>query len=275
MIGARANIWQQRLAVWVPALGFLVINCIGLLVYEVGYANRVRTLQLDLRDQDKELAAASAERQQREDLLRQAHDNREHILQLYNEHFSTRRRRLTGVTAEVQDLARRAGLVPRAISYPEEQIQQYGLIKRSFVFSVDGTYADLRKFINLLEVSDSFLTLEDIALNEAGPRAGGPGGPGGRPTAAPALGGAPVTSLPQPPGPPQPQRPGFPTPSSPPVPAAASPPAPGSSSVLHMAMTISTLFATRVEPRDPLAPLPGVNAGAAAGGSPPRGGSPP
>jgi hypothetical protein len=269
MIGARANIWQQRLAVWVPALGFLVINCIGLLVYEVGYANRVRTLQLDLGEQGKQLGAANAERQQREDLLRQAHDNRERILLLYNEHFSTRRRRLTGVTAEVQDLARRAGLVPRSISYPEEQIQQYGLIKRSFVFSVDGTYADLRKFINLLEVSDSFLALEDIALNEAAPRAGGPGGAGGRAAAAPALAGAPAT------GQPPPQSPGFPAPPSPPVAAAASPSAPGSSSVLHMAMTISTLFATRDEPRDALAPLPGVNAGAAAGGAPPRGGGPP
>jgi type IV pilus assembly protein PilO len=260
MIGAHANIWRQRLGVWVPALAFLAINCIGLLVYALAYSDRVRTLELDVRDQGNQLGAARAEQQQRVDLLRQAKVNRERVRQLYSEHFSTRRRRLTGVTAEVQDLARRAGLVPRAISYPEEQIQQYGLIKRSFVFSVDGTYGDLRKFINLLELSDSFLTLEDIALTEAGARPGGPGAPAGQRPGSPAVPPGPV---PPPPG--LPPRPGLP------AGAAASS---GASAVLHMSMTISTLFAAKDEPRDALAPLPGVNAGPAAGAAP-RGGSPP
>src|SRR5262249_7156107 len=44
--------------------------------------------------------------------------------------------------------------------------------KRSFVFEVDGTYLDLRKFINLLELSDSFLTLEAVSLSERGRRSG-------------------------------------------------------------------------------------------------------
>ena len=67
--------------------------------------------------------------------------------------------------------------MPRALNYPEEQIQQYGLIKRSFIFNVDGTYTDLRKFINLLELSDSFLTLESAGLTEVTQRsaAGRPG----------------------------------------------------------------------------------------------------
>jgi Tfp pilus assembly protein PilO len=259
MTGARTDIWRQRLWVWATALGFLVINCIGLLVYALAYSDRVRTLDFDVRDQGKQLAAARAELQQREDLLRQAKVNRVRVRQLYDEQFSTRRRRLTGVTAEVQALARRAGLVPRAISYPEEQIQQYGLVRRSFVFSVDGTYADLRKFINLLELSDSFLTLEDIALTEAGGR---PGGPGGQRPGAPAA--APPPGLQQPPGlPPRP---------APPSPAAAG--AAGAAGVLRMGMTISTLFAVRDEPRDALAPLPGVNPAPVPGGAQ-RGGSPP
>jgi Tfp pilus assembly protein PilO len=274
MIGARADIWRQRLAVWVTALGFLVINGIGLLVYSVAYSDRVRTLDLEVRDQGRQLDAASAERQRREGLLRQAKVNRERVRQLYDEHFSTRRRRLTGVTAEVQDLARRAGLVPRAITYPEEQIQQYGLIKRSFVFSVEGTYADLRKFINLLELSDSFLTLEDIALAEAGSRPGGPGGPGGqRPGAPPPATLPPATPPPVAGVPPRPAQQSPPTPQAP-VAAVAASAASGASAVLRMGLTISTLFATREEPRDALAPLPGVNAGPANAGAP-RGGGPP
>jgi len=267
MIGARGDIWRQRLWVWIAPLAFVTVGTIGLLVYEVAYSNRVKTLELDLRDQRRELADAHAARLHATELMRQARVNRERIVQLYDEHFSTRRRRLTGVTAEVKDLAKRAGLVPRAISYPEEQIQQYGLIKRSFVFSVEGTYADLRKFINLLELSDSFLTLEDASLNEAGRDAGRrPGGftaPSAvagppRPGAPGPIGGgqAPIGGAPYPIG-------GAPYPGLPAVSAGA---APGS---LRMALTISTLFAAQEQPRDALAPLPGAKPAAA--GAPPRG----
>jgi type IV pilus assembly protein PilO len=253
MTGARADIWRQRLWVWATALAFLVVNCVGLLVYQLGYSDRVKTLQVDLHDQGARLAEAHAERQQLEGQLRQVRINRERILQLYDEHFSTRRRRLTGVTAEVKDLAKRAGLVPRSIAYPEEQIQQYGLIKRSFVFTVEGTYADLRKFINLLELSDSFLTLEEASLSEEAARH-----PGGSPQ--PSMSARSTV-------------PGLAVPGAALAGAALpAPPAAGGAGGLRMSLTISTLFATKDEPQDVLAPLPGANAGSAAGA--PRGRTP-
>jgi type IV pilus assembly protein PilO len=247
MTAAPAEIWRQRLWVWVPALAFLAINCLGLAVYHFGYANRVKTLQLDVQDEHAKLAAAQAERQRLENQLRQARVNRERILELYDEHFSTRRRRLTGVTAEVNSLARRAGLLPRSISFPEEQIQQYGLIKRSFLFSVEGTYTDLRKFINLIELSDSFLTLESTSLSGAD---------------AAKRGGAAVAGLPQAPA----FVPGL-LPGPPPPPGEAPGP-PGSP--LRISLALSTLFAAQDEPKDALAPLPGVAATGRPGAPPPR-----
>ena len=38
------------------------------------------------------------------------------------------------------------------------------LIKRTITFGVDGDYRQLRKFINFLELSHSFLILEEIGL---------------------------------------------------------------------------------------------------------------
>jgi hypothetical protein len=249
MTGSRADIWRQRLWVWAVALTFLVLNCVGLLVYRLAYADRVSTLQTDLRDQSGRLAGARAERQRLEGLLRQARVNRERIRQLYDEHFSTRRRRLTGVTAEVQGLARRAGMVPRSLDYPEEQIQEYGLIKRSFVFTVEGTYTDLRKFINLLELSDSFLTLEDASLSEAGVRREGSRTGGFAPSTPAVIPGVP------------------PPPTAPAAPAAPAMAGTGSGppGTLRIGLTISTLFAAQDEPRDALAPLPGAGAAPGAG----------
>ncbi|HXO39859.1 MAG TPA: hypothetical protein VN999_00300 [Thermoanaerobaculia bacterium] len=254
MIGARGDIWRQRLWVWATALAFVALNGIGLLVYLFAYSDRVKTLEVDLRDQGKRQSDVHAAHLHSEDLLRQARVNRERILQLYDEHFSTRRRRLTGVTAEVKDLASRAGLVPRSITYPEEQIQQYGLIKRSFIFSVEGTYADLRKFINLLELSDSFLTLEDISLAEEGQRHDG----ANRTSFSPPAGlGQPAAVA----------RPGVP--GVPPPPAAVRP---APSGALRMGMTISTLFSSKDQPRDVLAPLPGATpAGTDVGAAAPTG----
>lgn len=267
MIGARGDIWRQRLWVWAAALAFVALNGIGLLVYLFAYSDRVKTLEVDLRDQGKRQADVHAAHLHSEDLLRQARVNRERILQLYDEHFSTRRRRLTGVTAEVKDLAKRAGLVPRSITYPEEQIQQYGLIKRSFIFSVDGSYADLRKFINLLELSDSFLTLEDASLAEEGQRRGGANRSGFSPPAG--LAQPPAAARPNVPG-----VPGVPVPVAPPPGAGSVPPG-----ALRMGLTISTLFSSQDQPRDVLAPLPGAKAddGTAGPGArrPARGRTPP
>lgn len=263
MNGPHLEIWRQRVWVWSVALGFLLANCFGLLIYKVGYSDRVKTLRGEVAEQNKELADARAQFAQQNDLLRQARVNRQGILRLYDDNFSTRRRRLTGVTAEVRMLASRAGLTPRSINYPEEQIQQYGLIKRSFIFSVEGRYADLRKFINLLELSDSFLTLESISLAEETTRRGPGGRPGTLGYTGAGAGGAPTggtsfrgvgipgaASL-APAGGMTAAAGGFGASGGV---AAGSPGAP-----LHMNLTLSTLFAAHDESQDEFAPLPGSN----------------
>ena len=105
-------------------------------------------------------------------MLARVRTNEQQVEQLYAERLSTRSRRLTGITSEVKELAQRSGLVPQSLSYPEEDIEKFGLVKRSFDFSVQGTYAELRQFINLLEVSRSFLSIDEVTLtgdNTEGP----------------------------------------------------------------------------------------------------------
>jgi cell division protein FtsB len=159
-----SEIWQQRLWVWVPALVFFLANATAYTVYRFGFADRVASLQEDLKAQKDRLDPLVARKQKLEALLARSRRNDQEIRKLYAESFSSRKQRLTNITAEVKSLARKAGLDPKSLSYPEEPILQYGLIKRSFIFSVEGSYVNLRKFINLLELSDSFLTLEAINL---------------------------------------------------------------------------------------------------------------
>jgi Tfp pilus assembly protein PilO len=159
------DIWRQRLWVWLPAMVFFLANLIAFSVYRLGYAGDVQSLESRLEERSQALREVQSQRAERERLIGQTRLNRDRMNQLYEERFSTRRRRLTGITAEVKELARKSGLEPREISYQEQEIEDFGLVKRSFVFSVQGDYPELRTFINLLELSESFLTLEEVNLS--------------------------------------------------------------------------------------------------------------
>ncbi len=159
------EIWRLRLWVWVPALLFFLANATAYVVYRFGFADRVESLEARLGETQTQLDDLAAKRARVERLIQRSQRNELEIRRLYDERFSTRSQRLTRVTTEVRQLARNAGLNPLEFSYPQLPIEEYGLIKRSFTFSVDGTYLELRKFINLLELSDSFLTLEEVTLD--------------------------------------------------------------------------------------------------------------
>ena len=163
----QSEIWRLRLWVWVPALLFFLANAVAFSVYRFGYADQVQSLEADLGETQKELQPQTVRRKELERLLQRANAAEVAVGQLYAEQFSTRSQRLTRVTTEVKSLARKAGLNPRTISYPQEVIEDYGLVKRSFIFPVEGTYLELRQFLNLLEHSESFLTLEAVTLSQS------------------------------------------------------------------------------------------------------------
>jgi type IV pilus assembly protein PilO len=160
----RGEIWRQRLWVWLPAALFFLANAGAFAVYRLGYAGRVESLQEDLNTQQGRLAEIEKDQRESQTMLTRVRTNEQQVQQLYSDRLSPRSQRLTSITAEVKELAQRAGLQPRAFSYPEEEIEEFGLTQRSIVFSVEGTYIELRKFINLLEVSRSFLSLDEATL---------------------------------------------------------------------------------------------------------------
>jgi type IV pilus assembly protein PilO len=167
------GIWRRRLWLWVPPLAFFVLNLALFSTYRLVYAGRVEALRAQLESRQERLAHLQGQAQVLSRRLATAHATAQGIEELYSDQFSTQRRRFTAVTAEVRDLARRAGLEPASMSYPTEEIEDYGLVKRYFTFSVQGTYQQLRQFINLLELTPSFVTLEQVSLNgEEGARLG-------------------------------------------------------------------------------------------------------
>jgi hypothetical protein len=157
--------WLTRWRIWVPALVFFLLNGAGALAYSlVGIGDQANLEQQRLTSAKEREAQVTERSRQLRHQVDQILENQERIRVLYEERLSTQSQRLTQSIAELRQLARQAGLVPDRVSYPEQSLGDFGLIQKSFVFSVSGSYAELRRLINTLELTESFLTLEEIRL---------------------------------------------------------------------------------------------------------------
>jgi Tfp pilus assembly protein PilO len=159
------SIWRRHLRGWLPPLLVFLAALGSLLFYRLEFAGEARAGGRQLERRTSEVAQLTEERQRTEKLVERLRENQLRIEEFRSQRLATEAERLTLVIAEVKDLARRAEVEPSSIRYPEERLEGVGLTQRSIVFSVDGDYGGLRRFINFLELSDLFLTLEEVSLS--------------------------------------------------------------------------------------------------------------
>lgn len=164
---SRLALWRRRAALWSIPLLLVAVNVAWLTLFESGFRVRSAALDSALARARTESAEVGARRAALERLWSAAADNRERVERLYVEGFSTERARLTETIRLVKDLASRAGLEPQSIGYPEDTLAEFGLVRRSFVFSVEGSYSDLRTFLHLLELTPVFVAVNQIEVADA------------------------------------------------------------------------------------------------------------
>ncbi len=160
--------WRLRIWFWVGA-GLCVLNAALLSTYRGVYAGRFQALEDEIAQVRNLRGRATQEAVLREGQVATVEATRNQVRTLYRDGFATERERLTDLIGEVKELADRSGLRPGSISYPEATLEQYGLVEKSIVFTVEGNYSQLRGLVNLLEVTDTFVALESISLSEATP----------------------------------------------------------------------------------------------------------
>lgn len=160
------GLWRRKVWLWLPP-ALVLIGAVGFLVYlESGLGSGLQQLDRRLERASREREEAATKLTRLTELAAAAEVSRVDTAKLYAERFATERSRLTDLIREIKQLAEHAGLDPREIGYPEEILEDFDLRRRSFVFSVQGSYANLRAFLHLLELSPSFVTIEQIRVNE-------------------------------------------------------------------------------------------------------------
>ncbi len=160
------GLWQRRLWIWLPPAVALAAAILFLAYLGRGVRARGANLDSSLEAVGREHHEAKAKLEHLEKLAASALASRGQMDTLMEEKFSTESGRFTDLIREIKLLAEHAGLDPRDIGYPEEKLAEYGLVRRSFVFRVKGSYSNLRAFLYLLELSPSFVTVDQIEVSE-------------------------------------------------------------------------------------------------------------
>lgn len=163
MISAQSP-WRARLKIWLPALILVVLNLGFLSTYRFLLAGQAQIQAGRVERRQARVAELEAERLVLEETVTDVKRNRELVDRLYEGWLTPESERLTAVIGEVRGLAQAAGVEYSSFSYPDQLLEEEDLVKRSLVFTVEGTYLELRSFINLIEVSDLFLILESVRL---------------------------------------------------------------------------------------------------------------
>lgn len=161
-----SGLWRRRAWLWLPP-ALVFGGALSFWIYlESGIGAGMQQLDRRLERVAREREEAVTKLARLESLAEAAASTRSETATLYAERFSTERSRLTDLIREIKRLAEHAGLDPREIGYPEEDLDAFDLRRRSFVFGVQGSYANLRAFLHLLELSPSYVTVDQIRVDE-------------------------------------------------------------------------------------------------------------
>ena len=174
-------IWREK-RVLLIILGLLLLaNTVFFFTYRVQYVSRLQDFDTRQEQAQEQLDQAHAARIAAEQQLA-AYKKVETDLQvLYNERWSTPMKRLTALIDEVKRLAAASHLQPPSYAFTTTESKPLagttsgapsksstGITTVGIAFTVQGTYEQVRRLINLLELSDQFVIIDSISLASAG-----------------------------------------------------------------------------------------------------------
>jgi len=166
-------IWRQnRILLAILAILFAA-NVFFFFTYRVQYERRLHDAEQRLHDTEDGLTKARATRVAAEQQLASYFKVQHELDKLYNERWSTQTERLTALILEVKRLNAATKMEPLTYTFTEgsgnsstedRRPGAIGTSMVSIVFTVQGDYQQIRRLINLLELSEQFVIIDSIEL---------------------------------------------------------------------------------------------------------------
>lgn len=170
-------IWREKRVLLAILAILLAANTVFFFTYRVRYKNRLDDLDTRLEAAEAKLQRAQARRVKAEQTLRGYRQVEHDVMEVFDEHWSTEPRRLTALISEVKRLAIASSLVPSEYAFRRGEMERVsvgrgrkqetlGANEVLISFSVNGNYAQVRRLINLFELSQQFVIINSISLAE-------------------------------------------------------------------------------------------------------------
>lgn len=166
-------IWREKRTLLIILGLVLAANAAYFLTYGIQYQSRLEGLDERLATAEQRLERAKAGRIAAEQTLEGYRKVERDVDIVFDDYWSTEEKRLTMMIAEVKRLAVASSLVPASINFdktvttsasPRARDQKLGATEVGMSFTVQGTYDQVRRLVNLLELSQQFVIIDSIAL---------------------------------------------------------------------------------------------------------------
>jgi hypothetical protein len=166
-------IWREKQLLLIVLGVLLLANTVFFFTYRVQYVSRLEDLDARQAQVQDSLEQAHRARLTAEQKLAASKKVQNDLQVLYNERWSTPMQRLTALIDEVKRLAAASHLEPPSYQFTntENKTESKGSVGTNTVgisFTVQGTYEQVRRLINLLELSDQFVIIDGISLASTG-----------------------------------------------------------------------------------------------------------
>ncbi|HUP50315.1 MAG TPA: GspMb/PilO family protein [Thermoanaerobaculia bacterium] len=165
------TVWREK-RLLLGILGVLLAaSTLFFFTYRVQYEKRLQDLDTrrdQVRLQLEEVRRARLAAEQQVAAYRKIERD---VRWIFDERWSTQAQRLTRMITEVNRLAIAANLVPPSRSYTRTEPQRgraetgVGATQVAINFTVKGSYQQIRRLINMLELSEHFIIIDRIDLN--------------------------------------------------------------------------------------------------------------
>lgn len=181
----RKSVWAEK-GVLLGILSLLLIaNTIFFFTYRVRYVERLRALDQRLAEAEQTLKGAQTARVTAERQHAAYRKIQTDLDEVYNKRWATRPERLTTLISEVKRVAQASNFVPKVYNFSltdagtargagQTRTQpmrgsggRRNILRASEVgitFNATGTYDQVRRLVNLLELSDQFVIINQLSI---------------------------------------------------------------------------------------------------------------
>lgn len=157
-------IWREKQLLLVVLGILLIANLVYFFTYRVQFEARLEDYAARAQQSQARVDVAKSQRITAERQLAAYRKVQQDIKDVYDNRWSTEAARLAPLIEEVKRLAVVSQLVPQTYSFAHV-VGTPEATTVGITFSVQGTYQQVRRLINLLELSQQFVIVDQISLS--------------------------------------------------------------------------------------------------------------